>query len=202
MFMTPLFSGWTLRAMMRLQGDQDVRRGKQRIDACLRTGCVRALAFDRDPKAVHSSAERPRARREMADRQAGLVVQGEHFLDVPAGHQPVIAHGFCASAAFFGGLKDQHRRAVEIARLSQTLCGAQQHRRVSIVPARMHPAGNLRRVGKACRFFDWKSIHVGAQSDYLAGGLASSRDDTDDTADADALGDTVAAKSSQLVGNE
>ena len=198
MFMTLLFRGWTLRAMMVCSAIRMLAAGSSVSTPACGAGRVSALAFDGDAKAGHGSAERSRAGGEMADRHAGFVVQGEHFFDAPAAHHPVIAHGFGAGATFFRRLKDQHHRAVEIARLGEPLCGAQQHRCMSIMAACMHPAGNLRGVGQAGRFLDRQRVHIGAQPDHSAGGLVFSLDDADDTADADALGDAVAAKRPQL----
>jgi hypothetical protein len=58
--------------------------------------------------------------------------------------------------------------AGEIARLGQIFGGAEQHRRMAVVAAGVHPAGMPRRIGKPGFFLDRQRIHVGAQRDRPA----------------------------------
>ncbi len=112
-------------------------------------------------------------------RLAGLDAHGKrrgvrvvvHPVELVAGEaleQFVGQHRAGAAQPFLGRLEDEHRRAVEIARLGQVACGAEQHHRVRVVPAGMHHAGALRGPGQVGAFVDRQRVHVGAQADRAA----------------------------------
>ena len=78
-----------------------------------------------------------------AGRLARPIVHAIDFLDAPAVHHAIVAHLFAAGAALFGGLKDDHHGAIEIARLGQVFGRAQQHGGVAVMAAGMHRAWGL-----------------------------------------------------------
>src|SRR3954466_1925472 len=77
------------------------------------------------------------------DRDARHVVHAIDLLDAEALHEAVLDHCVTASAALLGRLEDQHRRAVEVARLSEVLSGPEQHGGVAVMTTGMHPAGDF-----------------------------------------------------------
>jgi hypothetical protein len=86
--------------------------------------------------------------------------------------QPVGDHGLGAAAAFFGGLEDQHRGAVEVAPRGQVARRGQQHGGVAVMAAGVHQAGVAAGMGKAVGFVHRQRVHVGAQADGAAAGPA------------------------------
>ena len=72
------------------------------------------------------------------------------------------------AAAFLGGLKDDRNSPTEIAGLTEMVRCTEQHGRVAIVPAGMHPAPDFRGIRKLCFLNDGQRVHVGAQADYRA----------------------------------
>ena len=74
-------------------------------------------------------------------------------------------HRRTAAEPLFGRLKDQVHGAVEIAGLGEIARRAEQHRRVPVMAAGMHPPVILRAIGEVGRFLDRQAIHVGAQPD-------------------------------------
>ena len=79
--------------------------------------------------------------------------------------QPVLDHRLGAAQALFGGLEDEMHGAVEIAALREIARRAEQHRRVSVMAAGMHPALVLRAMREGVGFEDRQAIHVGPQPD-------------------------------------
>jgi hypothetical protein len=122
------------------------------------------------------------------------------LLDVPAVHQPVVHHRLAAGTAFLGGLEDDHRRAVEVARLAEILGGAQQHRRMPIVAAGVHAPGSLGGVGQPRVLGHGQGVHIGAQADHLARRSFAALDDADHAGPADARHHLVATESFELLG--
>ena len=167
--MTALASGSTLRAHDRLQRLHDRRAGDDRVDARVRAGGVRAVPLDVDDELVGRRHQRAGADGEMAERQAGHVVQAIDLLDAEALHHAVLHHRLAAGAALLRRLEDDDRRAVEAARLGEVFCRAEQHRGVAVMAAGVHLARRLRRPGLAALLVDRQRIHVGAQPDDAAG---------------------------------
>ncbi len=83
-----------------------------------------------------------------------------------------------AALVFLGRLKDEMHGAGEIARLGEVAGGAEQHRRVAVMAAGMHPPGILRGMCKPVLLVDVQRVHVGAQRDRApAGRVAGQRAD-------------------------
>ena len=117
-----------------------------RIDGEMRMGGVAALAGDADVPAVGRREQRAGLGDDVAERHAGLVVDGEDRVAGEFLEQPVLDHLARAAAAFLGRLEDEVHGALEVALLAQHLGGAQQHRGVAVMAAGMHAAGILRAV--------------------------------------------------------
>ena len=162
-------------------------------------GRVRADALDLEFDAVGGGEQRTRPRREVADRKAGRGVHPVHFLDAEAVHHAVVDHGLAAGAAFFGGLEDHDRGAVEIAGLGEILGGPEQHGGVAVVAAGVHGAGGLRRVGQPGQLLHRQGVHVRPHADHAAGFVGLAANDADDAGPADAGHHLVAAEFDQLV---
>ena len=158
---------------------------------------VAALAFELDRNVIGRRHDRTRADGEFADRQAREIVHAVDFVDAETGDQAVLDHGLGAGAALLGRLEDHHRGAGEIARLGEIFGGAQQHRGVAVVAAGVHLAGHRRLVRQAGLLLERQRVHVGAQPDHLAAGLAAA-DDADDAGAADAGHHLVAAETLEL----
>ena len=111
--------------------------------------------------------ERTAAEHEGPGRITRMIVQAEDRVARKALEQAVFDHAFGAAvrADFFGGLKHQMHRAVEAARAGQMTGCAEQHRRMAIVAACVHPAWLAAGVGQAGLLVDRQSVHVGAYGD-------------------------------------
>ncbi len=108
-----------------LQRRDDVGRDKHRIDREVGVRAVAALARHLDRGCGRrGSHHRARIEADGARRHARPVVHREHRLDRKAIEQAVLDHHARAGEALFAGLEDQHRGAVEVARLGQ---GSAQH---------------------------------------------------------------------------
>ena len=97
--------------------------------------------------------------------KARPVVRAEDRLHRESLEQAVLDHFARAAAAFLGWLEDEVDRAVEVAVARQVLRGGEQHGRVAVVTAGVHPAGVLARVGEAVVLGHRQRIDVGAQAD-------------------------------------
>mmetsp|Transcript_15974 Transcript_15974/g.51217 ORF Transcript_15974/g.51217 Transcript_15974/m.51217 type:complete len:409 (+) Transcript_15974:159-1385(+) len=112
--------------------------------------------------------DRARARRDHARRQARPDMQREEAADSrrvlkDAGE----AHGEPSSAALLGGLKEELDGAMQLAGgepLLQQLCGAEQHRRVGVVSARVHLTVSAAAERTVDLFVDGERVHVCAQA--------------------------------------
>ena len=131
----------------------------------------------------------------LPERQARHVVHAIDLFDAEALHQPIVDHRLAAGPAFFGRLEDQHRGAIEIARLGEILGSPQQHRRVPVMPAGMHVARHRARIGLAGPLVDRQRIHVGAQTNGPA--RPTPPDHADNTGLADPGDDLVHPERSQ-----
>ena len=187
----------------RLQRAHDLRPDQHAVDCLVRTGAgMAALAVNGDLDVVGGSEHRAGGGREMAFGETRHVVHAVDLLDVPAGHHAVLDHRLAATAAFLGGLEDHHSGAVEIARLGEIFCRAEQHRGVAIMAAGVHLAGDLRSISYAGGFHDRQCVHVGPQADGLARGRFAAADHADDAGAADARHHLVAAEFPQAVGDD
>src|SRR3954447_12677794 len=104
---------------------------------------VAASALDRDGELVGCGHHGTGPESKEPDRDARHVVHAIDLLDAEALHEAVLDHRVTASAALLGRLEDQHRRAVEVARLSEVLSGPEQHGGVAVMTTGMHPAGDF-----------------------------------------------------------
>jgi hypothetical protein len=101
-----------------------------------------------------------------------VVRPSEAFVEV------VVQHGARAIDGLFGGLTDQHQRAMPTALLRRHALGkSEQHGHVDVVPAGVHDAhvcalgiggSGVTRVLEAGLFLDRQPIHVGAHQQSLA----------------------------------
>ena len=157
-------SGSTLRDTIDCSALMIAAPTTHRVDRGVRPRRVAAETFDVDVDAVGRRHHRAGPDREIADREAGIVVHPVHLLDPEAVHHAVVDHLAAAAAALFGRLEDHHRGAVEVARLGEIFRGAEQHGGVAVVAAGVHLAGVLRLVGQAGGLLDRQRVHVGAQA--------------------------------------
>jgi hypothetical protein len=122
-----------------------------------------AAATNRDLRGVGCRHERPRSEQERAGRYAGMVVHAEDRVAGKALEQSIGDHLLRTAvlAGFLGWLEHQVHGAREVARLRELLRGAEQHRRVAVVAAGVHHAGNSARPRLAGFLGDGQRVHVG-----------------------------------------
>ena len=101
---------------------------------------MRAVRLDLDVPAVGGGEQRPGPGGDLADRDAGLVVQRKDRVARKVLEQPLFDHDPAAAAAFLGRLEDQMHGALEIPRRRQIFGGAEQDRGVPVMAAGMHLA--------------------------------------------------------------
>ena len=117
----------------------DEGAGRQdRVVTFVRPTDVRALARELDLEHVDCSHHRANPRRDRTERHAGPVVNREHRLDREALEQTVIDHALAATLVLLGRLEHEMDDAVEGVRPAEQLGGAEQHRGVAVVAARVH----------------------------------------------------------------
>ncbi len=172
MLTTALSSGWVLRLATVWSEVAMLRGADDGIDALMRHRRVRALALNRDLEHVAGGEHRSRPHREGADGQARPVVHAVDCLDGEAGKQPVLDHDAAAALVLLGRLEDEIDGAGEIAGFGEIARRAQQHRRVPVMAAGMHLAGDRRDVFEAVHLVDMERVHVGPQRDGAGGGGA------------------------------
>lgn len=131
-------------------------------------GAVSATTRDLDLEAICGRHHRAWIDTHRARFQARPVVQGIDRIARKGVEQAVFQHGARAAAAFLRGLEDQHGGAIEVARLRQVLCRADQDRRVSVMAATVHQARLSGLVPELVVFSHWQGIHVGAQADHAS----------------------------------
>ena len=101
----------------RLHRRDDVAGDEHGIDRRVRMGAVPAAAVDLDFDAVRRGHRGPGRDADPSGRQAGPVVQREHLLRRKTLEETVLDHRLGPGIAFFAGLEDEVRGAVEVARL-------------------------------------------------------------------------------------
>ena len=151
----------------RLDLVDDLRADQHRVDRDVRARRVAAEPLDVDVEPVRRGHHRAGPDREVADRQARIIVHAVDLLDLEAVHHAVLHHLAAAAAALLGRLEDHHRGAGEVARLGKIFRGAEQHRGVAVVAAGVHLAGVGGGVGQPGNLGDRQRVHVGAQPDHL-----------------------------------
>ena len=107
----------------------------------------------------------PARTRELADLHPRPVVHSEHRVAGSLVEQAVVDHALCPGTPLLGGLEDEVHGAVEIAMLGQVLRGREQHRRVSVMAARVHAPVVARAVRELVVFLHRQRVDVGAQPD-------------------------------------
>ena len=158
----------------RLQRVDQVCGKKHRVLGEIRQRRVRTLAGRDDLEDVVSAHQRADARRERAERAQRPVVQAVDRLHRKAVEQALLDHDAPAALVLLRRLEDEVERAVESAALRHRLRGAEQHRRVAVVAARVHASRVARRVRGAGRFLDVQRVEIGAQADRAIAATARS----------------------------
>jgi hypothetical protein len=113
-------------------------------------------------------------------RQLRPVVQGVDLVHREAVEQALADHHAPAAAVLLGGLEDHVHGAVEVARLGEVARRAEQHRRVSVVPAGVHAAGMPRGVRLVGGLVHGQAVEVGAQADRPAAARVAAGDHADE----------------------
>ncbi len=162
-----------------MTGDQ------HRVDRRVRMRAVAAAPVDRDLDAVRRRHRRAGRDADAPRRQAGPVVERVHLLGREALEQPVLDHRLGAGVALLSRLEDEIGGAVEIARLVQVARGGEQHRRVPVVAAAMHPPVVTRLVREVVFLLHRQRVHVRAQADGAAARVGPAANDGNDAGPAD-----------------
>ena len=123
-----------------LQGHHDGRGRDHRIGGGLRHGAVATDAVQGDAGVVAGGHGRALAKIKMTSLQARHVVQGKHRIAGKALEQAVGHHAQRAAAAFFGRLKNQVQRAIEMRVFGDQLRGSEQDGGVAVMTAGVHQA--------------------------------------------------------------
>ena len=171
--------------------DDRLRRGdhvpgdQHRVDRRVRMRAVAAAPVDGDLDPVGGGHRRTRREADAPGCQRRPVVQRENDLGREAFEQPVVDHRLGAGVAFLAGLEDQERRAVEVPRLVQVARGGEQHRRVAVVAAAVHPAVVAGTVLELVVLVHRQRVHVGAQAHAAPGAVPAPAHHRDDAGPAD-----------------
>ena len=118
---------------------------------------------------VVGAHQRARAHGECAERLARPVVHAVHRMHRKAVEQAFLDHHPAPAFVLFGGLEDEVHRAREVLLARERCGGAEQHGRVAVVAARMHPAFVARGIGHTRALLDVQRIEIRAQADRIAG---------------------------------
>ena len=111
-------------------------------------------------------------------------MDGVGALDGKALEHAVVDHRLRPGAAFLRWLEAEDERAVEFPIFSEPARRAEQHRRMAVVTAGVHPAGRDGGIFGAARLQDRQGVHVGAQEDALVRPLPRARRAVQDAEDA------------------
>ena len=132
-----------------------------------RCGCAACVPrpLMRMSQRSEAASSGPGSRRDLADRDARLVVHRKDRIARKFVEQPLLDHDPAAAAALFGRLKDQMHGALEVAGRGEVSGGAEQHRRVPVMAAGVHLAVFGRAVGEIVHLVDRQRVHIGAQPD-------------------------------------
>ena len=119
---------------------------------------------------------------------------------------PVVDHRLRAGVAFLGRLEAEDQRPVEGARLGEMPRRAEQHGRVAVVAAGVHPSGRARRRSPAPVASGIGSASMSARKQHALVGVrrraARAVQQAEDAGLADALDHLVEAESAQPLGDE
>ena len=155
-----------------LQRADRVRDEQHRVLAGVGHRRVRALAGRDDLEDVERAHERSRAHREGARRLLRPVVHPVDRAHRKPVEEPFRDHHATAAFVLLGRLEDEIERPVEVLAPGERGGRAQQHRRVPVVPARVHLARDRRRMRDARLLVDVQRVEVRAQADRLGPGSA------------------------------
>ena len=153
-----------------LQGHDHTRSRHHRIGRPVRHGAMSADAAQCDQHLVARRHHRPLAKHQVALRHARHVVHRKDRVARKALQQAIVQHARRTAvrrSIFFGGLKNQVQRAIELTPLRQHARRAQQHGGMAVMPAGMHGSGVYAGVREAGRLVDRQGVHVGAKADGL-----------------------------------
>ncbi len=190
---------------MQVAGDDGLQRldrvrGEQhRILALVGHRRVGALAGDDDLEDVERTHQRPGPRRDAAGRQLRPVVHPVDRAHREAVEQPLLDHHPPAAFVLLGGLEDEVDGAGAIPALRQGGRRAEQHGRVAVVSAGVHPALVAGGVRDSGLFVDVQRVEVGAQADGRS--AVAGRQHADD-AGLPQAGVDVETEQAQLRGHE
>ena len=148
-----------------LQRLHQCRCGDDRVTAEMRPGGMAAGADELDRELVGGRHRRSLAHRKTAGGSVGPVVQAEHRLHGKAFEKAVGNHGRRAALPLLGGLEQKHHGAVEIRVFGQMGRRTQQHGRVPVVAAGVHPPRVTGMMVEIVLFLDRQRIHIGTQAD-------------------------------------
>ena len=169
--------GVQLTAVDLLQGNVDVGRCSDGVDAGVGHGAVAALAVDGDVvllAACHGDAAARHQHRTHRQGHPGQNVEHHRGIHLRVFQQAVFQHVQRALKNLLGRLEFQLHGAFDLVFVGlQQLCRAQHHGGVHIVAAAVHPARDLGSKFLTGFFLNGQSIHVTAQQDGLAGALAA-----------------------------
>jgi hypothetical protein len=146
-----------------LQRRHHLRGHRHRVDRQVRVGGVAPGAHHLDPDRVRRRVRGPEHHAGPARRQPRIDVQRVDRLDRRPLQRAVIDHPRRAGTPLLGRLEQQLHMAPRRPVSRQERGGAQQHRRVAIVPTQVSDARDARDVRRGRLLHDRQRVHVGAQ---------------------------------------
>ena len=165
----------------RLQRQNQLAAGDQRIDAFLRHRRMAAVPAYRDLEGAGTRHHRTRHHGHFADRYARPVVEAEYRVHRKLVEQSVGDHHCRPTFGFLGGLEDEVDDSVEIQLVAvcrQVARGTEQHCRVAVMTTGMHSPLVSRTMRTVVLLLQGQGIHVGAQTDgALTAAFAQHADD-------------------------
>ena len=183
----------------RLQRVDRVRGEQHRVFSLVRHRRMRALARRDDLEDVERAHQRPRAHAERARGHSGPVVHPVNGLHREPLEQALLDHHATAALVLLGRLEDEIRGAVEPFALRERARRGEQHRRVTVVAARVHLARHSRSVRHAGRLVDVQRVEIGTQANRRGRPSVAQHADH---AGAGKPGVHIEAERAQLIGNE
>src|SRR6266702_1978090 len=125
---------------------------------------MRAYSLDFNAEFVTRRHDRTFGHAEVARRHTWPIMDAEHCIYRKLDEQTIVDHCLCAGAALFGGLENEHDRAVKFAVFCQMPRCAEEHRGMPIVAACVHLSVVLRAMIEAIQFLNRQGVHVSAES--------------------------------------
>jgi hypothetical protein len=116
--------------------------------------------------------------------------------------QPILDHHLRTGVAFLSRLEDRENGAVELPIRGEATDGAEQHRRMTVMPAGMHASVVSRPVRDIVAFTDRQCVHVSAKTDRTTCRVLPSMYDGDDTASPDSGVNFISAGGRQFGRNQ